>query len=303
MNPYIVKSGDNLSTIAQRNGLTLSQLLAINPQFASNPNAIMPGQMVNLTNGTSGGNAGPTPAPVKTQAEVDAEYARAAASHPVLAGNTPDSLSYAASTGDYSGLVNNQGKPFSAADQAAALSQAESDLSPYYQAQETKDTKDAEATLSAKNNAYQKFLTDQAGQFETEKANQDQTSANQGVLFSGGRVQKLQKLGDTFAKNQEYQKNAIGADIGNTARDFGYKYGDNAAQGLSKYYSLGGNTYNPNVASGGVGSSGLSSVYNAGQGFQGTQKNTAKSEAQKRAAGFLYNKGNKIVGSGYTNQF
>ena len=239
----------------------------------------------------------------KTQAQVDAEYMSAVQANPILAGNTPEALAYASSTGDFSGLVNNQGKPFSSADQAAALAEAESVLSPFYQAQELKDTQDTEAVLKAKQAEYQKFLGDQATQFETDKMTQDQTAADRGVLFSGGRAQKLQQLGDTYKRNQQYKLSTVGADIGNTARTFGYAYGDNAANSLSKYYSLGGNTYNPNVATGGVGTGGLSSVYNVNQGFQGTIKNEAKSEAQKRAAALLGNRGNKLIASGYNNQY
>lgn len=300
MNPYTVKSGDTLSAIAQRNGLTLSQLIALNPQFASNPNLIKPGQVVNLV--ASGGGQAVQPAG-KTQAQVDAEYAAAAASHPVLKGNTPEMITYATTTGDYSGLLNAQGMPFSASDQRAALDQATTDLSPYYQAQQKKETQDTEATLAAKKAAYEKYLADQAIAFQTDKTAQDQSAANQGVLFSGGRLQKLKQLGDTYSANDTYKKTSVGSEIGQTARDFGYKYGDSAANSLSSYFNLGGNTYNPNVASGGVGSTGLSSIYSANQGFQGTEINAAKAAAQKRAAGLLANKGNKLVASGYLNQF
>lgn len=239
----------------------------------------------------------------KTQAQVDAEYAAVAAAHPTLKGNTPEAITYATSTGDFSGLVNAQGQPFSSADQSAAVSRATADLSPYYQAEQKKETADTEAALAAKQAAYQKYLADQQTAFQTEKTTQDQNAANQGVLFSGGRVQKLKQLGDTYATNDAYKRTSVGADIGQTARDFGYKYGDTAASGLSSYYNLGGNTYNPNVATGGIGSSGLSSIYNANQGFQGTQINAAKAAAQKRAAGLLANKGNKLTASGYVNQF
>lgn len=298
---YTVKSGDNLSTIAQKNGLTLQQLIALNPQFASNPNLIRPGQVIALS-GANGGSPAPTQ-PQKTQAQVDAEYSIAAASHPTLAANSAADITYATSTGDYSGLVNAQGQPFSQKDQKAALTQATIDLAPYYEAEQKKETADTEATLTAQKAAYDKYVADQAVAFQNDKTNQDQTSANQGVLFSGGRVQKLKQLGDTYTSNDAYKKSSFGADIGQTARDFGYKYGDEAANNLSSYYKLGGNTYNPNVATGGVGSSGLSSIYNANQGFQGTQINAAKAAAQKRAAGLLANKGNKLTASGYTNQF
>jgi len=46
-NTYIVKPGDNLSRIAVRHGLTLRQLLALNPQI-SNPNWIRVGQVIKL---------------------------------------------------------------------------------------------------------------------------------------------------------------------------------------------------------------------------------------------------------------
>lgn len=45
---YTVKAGDNLSTIAARNGISLSKLLANNPQFKANPNLIHPGDKVKL---------------------------------------------------------------------------------------------------------------------------------------------------------------------------------------------------------------------------------------------------------------
>ncbi len=303
MNPYIVKSGDSLSLIAQRNGLTLQQLLALNPQFAANPNLIKPGQTVNLTGVPSGTASQTTTSTTKTQAQVDAEYASAAAAHPTLRGNTPEAITYATTTGDFSGLVNAQGQPFSVADQNSAVAQATTDLSPYYQAEQQKETADTEATLAAKKAAYDKYLLDQQTAFQTDKTTQDQTAANNGVLFSGGRAQKLKQLSDTYAANDAYKLKTTGADIGQTARDFGYKYGDTAANGLSSYYNLGGNTYNSNVATGGASSSGLSSIYNANQGFQGTQINAAKAAAQKRAAGLLANKGNKLTASGYTNQF
>ncbi len=239
----------------------------------------------------------------QTQAQLDAQYAAAASAHPALAGNSADAITYATSTGDYSALVNGQGQPFSAADQADALAQGTAATAPYYQAEQTKDTGDTAATLASKQSAYEKYLSDQGNQFQTDKTTQDQNAANNGVLFSGGRVQKLQQLGNTYAKNAANQLAQTSSDISKTAGDFAYKYGDSAANGLSQYYNLGGQSYNPNVARGGVTSNGLSSVYNANKGFQGTEVNAAKTAAQQRAAGLLANKGNKLVASGYTNQF
>lgn len=50
---YIVKNGDNLSAIAAAHGLTLTSLLARNPQFRANPNIIHPGQVVQLGGATA----------------------------------------------------------------------------------------------------------------------------------------------------------------------------------------------------------------------------------------------------------
>ncbi len=46
--PYTVKSGDTLSGIAQQQGLSITDLLNLNPQYQANPNLIKPGQQVNL---------------------------------------------------------------------------------------------------------------------------------------------------------------------------------------------------------------------------------------------------------------
>lgn len=54
---YTVRSGDTLSAIAERNGVSLSSLIAANPQI-KNPNLIYPGQTVHLPNGASGGGGG-----------------------------------------------------------------------------------------------------------------------------------------------------------------------------------------------------------------------------------------------------
>lgn len=49
-NGYVVVPGDTLSAIAARQGVSLQQLIAANPQIA-NPNVIVPGQMVNIPAG------------------------------------------------------------------------------------------------------------------------------------------------------------------------------------------------------------------------------------------------------------
>jgi LysM repeat protein len=65
---YTVVHGDTLSGIAAANGMTTSQIEALNPQF-KDPDLIFPGQSVNLGGGGTGAAADPTQAVVsQTQA-------------------------------------------------------------------------------------------------------------------------------------------------------------------------------------------------------------------------------------------
>jgi hypothetical protein len=239
----------------------------------------------------------------------DEEYNNALNEHPIIKasvarGNTAESLAYAAETGDLSGIVDQFGQPFSLEDQQEALRQAEDDNALYYDALQSKDTADTESALAQKQAAYQDYLLTSGQNFETDKGTLDQTAANQGVLFSGGRKQKEANLQRGYEQEGATKLRNLTSDIGQTARDFQYAYGNDSAKGLSSYYKAGGNTYNPNVANGGVGSSGLSKIYNPKDfNFQGTQNVARKTEAQKRAAGYLWNKGNKLLATGNQNQY
>ncbi|WP_170319820.1 N-acetylmuramidase domain-containing protein [Polyangium spumosum] len=53
---YTVRSGDTLGAIANRNGTTVNEIMAANPQIR-NPNQISPGQKINLPGGSNGGGA------------------------------------------------------------------------------------------------------------------------------------------------------------------------------------------------------------------------------------------------------
>lgn len=243
------------------------------------------------------------------QPYTDEEYSAALNEHPIIKasvakGNTAEDLAYAAQTGDFSGLVNQFGQPFSLEDQQAALKQAEEDTKLYYDALKQKEKADTEASLAQKQADYQNYLLTSRQNFEADKATADQSAADRGVLFSGMRKQKEQSLQKQYEQDQASKLRAYTSDIGQTARDYQYKFGNEAAKGLSQYYKLGGNVYNPNVATGGVSSSGLSDVYKpSAYTFQGTQNVAQKAAAQQRAAGLLWNKGNKLLATGYQNKY
>jgi peptidoglycan hydrolase-like protein with peptidoglycan-binding domain len=219
------------------------------------------------------------------------------------AGNTPQQIEYAMSTGDISSLVDEYGQPFDTATQQEALKQGMEADKAFYDAQKSKETADAEATLADKQASYQDYLLKSGQNFQQDKTTADENAANQGVLFSGSRVQKEQNLQRAYQQDQATKLRNLTSDIGSTARDYQYKYGNNAANGLSQYYQAGGNTYNPNVATGGVSTGGLSNIYNPGQyNYAGTRVGEQVAQANKRAAALLTNKANKLVSTGYTNQ-
>lgn len=243
----------------------------------------------------------------KTQAEVGAVYNAAVTSHPEFAGNSKDALAYASSTGDFSGLLNSDGKPFTQAEEDAATSAATAALQPGFDATKNKDTADTTSALGADQTDYNNFLNTQKENFQTDKTNLDQDAANNGVLFSGGRIQKQQKLQTDYSAADAAKAASTGNTIANTARNYQYSYGNNAANQptLSQYYQLGGNNYNAGVAKGGATSSpSLSSIYNPGAyNYQGTTVNANNANVTVRAANSLAATGNKLVGSGYNNQF
>jgi hypothetical protein len=248
-------------------------------------------------------------APVETQASVDAKYAAAAANNPAIStlakgGSSLEEIINGLSTGDISGLVNWEGKPFSVEAQQKALTQATEDNKLYYQALKDKEKTDTENSIAKSQADYQDYLINSADAFQADKTKSDQQAADSGVLFSGGRMQREKNLAKAYERDQATKQRTTANAIGTAANNFQYQYGNDEASGLSKYYDLGSNTFNPNTATGGVSSGGLSSVYNPNKyNFQGTRNVEQKTAANTRAAGLLWNKGNKLLASGYNNQY
>jgi hypothetical protein len=240
----------------------------------------------------------------KMSSDIQAEAAKNPVIAPKLAQYKSFDEAWGSMGGDLSTFTDAYGQPFSAKDQAEAVARGTADVNPYYQAQQAKETADTQAALKQKQLDYQNYQATSGAQFEADKAKQDQSAADSGVLFSGGRAQKLATLQNAYTQDQDYKRASTENAIGNTMRDFQYKYGNENANKLSDVYKLGGNTYNAQTPTGGVTTNGLSSAYKVGDNaFQGTQINAAKAEAQKRAAGYLWNKGNKITSGGISNKY
>ena len=240
----------------------------------------------------------------REQPYLDAEAANPALQEAAQGGSSIEDIVWAVENNDFSGILDFNGQPFSPEAQQEAMTQGMEDNRLYYEALQAKETADAESSLAQDAADYQDYLINAGQSFEADKSRSDQQSANQGVLFSGSRVQKEKNMQRAYEQDQATTQRNMASNISNTARDFQYKYGTEAAGGLSQYYNLGGNTFNPNVARGGVGSSGISNVYNPGNNYnyQGTRNTERSSNTKTRAADYLKNKGNKLLSSGYNNQ-
>ena len=264
---------------------------------------LIPNSAVQLARNQQGGSQ------ENPQQAVDNQYAAAAAQNPAIStlmqgGSSIEEIINGLSTGDISGLVDWQGKPFSVEDQQAALAKGMEDNRLYYEALQKKEQADVEANMAQKQADYQDYLINAGQAFEADKTDSDQQAANSGILFSGARVQKEKNLQRAYEQDQASKFGSVARNIGRDAADFQYKYGNEAASGLNKYYGLGSNTFNTKVARGGVNTSAISNIYNpANYNFQGTINTERKANANTRAAGYLWNKGNKLLATGYNNQY
>lgn len=222
------------------------------------------------------------------------------------AGNDPAAILNAYTTGDWSGVTSLTGKPFTDEQQQAAVESARTALAPAYQAQQANDTAQVEDTLR---NTQEGLTDSQAAdktQFGQDKNALDQNAADQGVLFSGARTQKLNDLRNTYTDREAIARRNAAESAASIARNYQYSYGNDAAKSLSGMYSLpGASGYNANVAGGKVTpSSSLSTVYDPSKyNFQGTAPVAQQTAVQTRAASLLANKANKLSLSGVGAKF
>lgn len=215
--------------------------------------------------------------------------------------NDPAAILSAYQSGDWSNVVSLSGKPFTDEQQKAAVDQATTALAPAYKAQQEYDTANTEDALKADQENYADFEQGQTRQFGLDKTALDQNAANNGVLFSGSRLQKQNDLRTTYAEKEAQARRDAAERIGGTTRDYQYNYGDGAVGSLKDFYSLPNSpTYDAGVAGGKVTQSPtISSVYNPGSyNFQGTKPVAQQTAIQTRAASSLANRANKLSLSG-----
>jgi hypothetical protein len=237
-------------------------------------------------------------------AKYQADANNAITKHPAITAAKPADMSTADHVAGI--MANPTGIPYNAAQEAADYAAADKALAMGYEQDQAKGTADTAAELAYRQATYANDESKAGAAFQSDKTKLDQAAADNGVLFSGGRAQKLQALQSGYSADAAQRRAALEYNTGNTMRDYQYKYGNDAAQapGLSQYYQSASNTYNPNVASGGVGKSGLSSIYSpTANNYYGTNRTKRASEASADAALMLKNRSNKLFpNTGYKTQ-
>lgn len=219
--------------------------------------------------------------------------------------NTATDILNAYQTGDWSGVTDLTGKPFTDEQQAAAVAQAKTALDPAFQAQQAQDTATVEDSLQNNQEKLSDFQDDQALQFGQDKDTLDKSAADNGVLFSGARIQKQNQLRDKYQTADQRAVRDTGETAAATTRGYQYDYGNDAARSLSSYYTTPtAGSYNPNVAHGAVTRGGLAAAYDPNAyNFQGTKPVAQQAAVQTRAAALLANRANKLSLSGYGTKF
>lgn len=225
------------------------------------------------------------------------------------ANNNPETILNAYMTGDWGGVNDLSGRPFTPQQQQAALKEAERALAPAYKAMETFDKSVFEDSLRSEHENLDTFRKDEARDFGENKDSLDQNAVSEGVLFSGSRVQKLNDLRTTYAEREAMARKQAADRIRSSARDYQYNYGYDPKErdrGLRSFYDVSeSSSFNPFVAGGAVTPNRtLSAVYNPKEfNFQGTKPVAQKAAVNLRAAGLLGNRANKLSLSGLSRQY
>lgn len=223
---------------------------------------------------------------------------------PELGQYNADDLIGAYQTGDWTKFKTASGQPFNSDVANAELDRQMKILDPAFKEDLKKGTADIKDQLGQSQADFENYLATSADQFAEDKSQQDTDAAQHGVLFSSGRVAKLNNLEKQYSQDAAYKRQKLGNQMGLTARDFQYKYGNKPTEGLSSYFNLGGQSYNPFVARNGTSSTGLSTIYRPSQNsYYGTNPRTQKSQAIIGASGVLANKANKLLPYSMNTQF
>jgi peptidoglycan hydrolase-like protein with peptidoglycan-binding domain len=227
--------------------------------------------------------------------------------------NDPDmanQLSQALDSGDiradnlFDYVSNYAGLPYTEDEVKRYAKEESKKLQSYYNELQTLDRGDIEDQLGLAQRNYDRALGKSASEFAENKDASDVSSANRGVLFSTGRQQELQSLGDKASAEAAATRDELATASSRALRDYQGKWGGDVNK-LGNYMKLGGQTYDAFIPGGGkVTQTGLKSIYNPKDyKLTGTKKAEQANWAAQNAYNRLANKTNKQSLKGYNMQF
>jgi len=189
-------------------------------------------------------------------------------------------------------------------DMQALYDQEYEELGGYYGAMQDMEKSALNAQLGLQKRDFQRFLESSASNFKQDKDNQDTGSAQNGVLFSTGREEKLRNLEGTYRSNESAARDNLSTNMGNSMRDYQYNWGGDGMRSMSRQNRLGSQSYDAFTPRGVVNQGGMNSVYNPSQhNFAGVKKDERRKFANVYAQNRAANRGNKQGVYGHQTQF
>lgn len=241
-----------------------------------------------MSSGT--GQANPRDAAIDTLAQNDPRFAQIHNSLSEYGDISADMILESIDSGNYSGM------PFTARDVEREIERQSRTLDPYYTELRERDTADLSGDLGLLQSQFSDYLASSGEEFLADKEASDVSAANQGVLFSTGRTQKLGNLKTAYERDQESKRKQVTNSISKAARDFQYQYGNDEANKLRDFYKLGSSSFDAMTPGGNVSTGGLSSVYNpSSQNFYGSRRREQNVAATQRAGNTLAARARKLV--------
>lgn len=244
-----------------------------------------------------------------TMNSMNAAISAAASANPNVqkysGGSSVDSILNAYTSGDWSGVLDLTGKPFTDDQQKAAVAASQKTLAPAYDASKAYDTATTTDALGDAASALATTERNNGRQFGLDKNTLDKSAADSGTLFAGSRFEKENDLRTQYQNADAAARAAAGNTTDRNLRSYASDYGTPEASKLATMYRTpGATTYDASVAGGKVTpSKTLAAAYDPGYAYQGTKPVAQKAAVQTRAAGLLANRANKLSLSGYGTKF